>query len=275
MPQNARLLSLLPAAALAAACPGPNPVLADGSGDYSRGNDALTCLPNNDGVIEATEVNLRAGLAATYRVNPPGTLAPVDVAGRPIDGQLEWDMSSLAGEVVSVPLEAVSGAWFAELFPSADFAVGSDVSGDTLQVFRLEEDRLLLLGLVSRQPDITRLIYDTPIVALRFPLRLDDSWTAKSTVTNGRLGGLPVATEDTYEVKVDALGAVRLPYVKLDHSLKIQLHVTSHALGGATAAYYQHQWFHECYGEVARAVSQRDEASPTFSEAAELRRLSF
>jgi hypothetical protein len=34
-------------------------------------------------------------------------------------------------------------------------------------------------------------------------------------------------------------------------------------------------YFFECFGEVARATSQRDEPDPNFTEAAEVRRLGY
>ena len=257
-------------------CPGPNPILADG-GDLQRTADALACQPNNDGIIALSELAFAPGLAASYRVNPPGTLVDVDVAGTLVDGKLQWDFTSVASSsVVTIPVEAVtSGLWYAKHFPTASFAVGSDASGETLQIFRLEGSSLLLLGIASRRPDWTLLVYDQPVTSLRFPLEVGAVVSSKASANNGKLNGLPVATEDTYEVRVDAVGNVRLPFLTLQNSLRVLVSVTSRAVGGASATTRQAQWFHECYGEVARAISQRDESSAVFTRAVELRRLSF
>jgi hypothetical protein len=259
---------------LLAACPGPTPAL-DGGADFQRLGDSLSCQPNNDGVIDVAELKFLPNLSASYLVNPPGTLVDVDLEGAIVGGVREWDFSSTAGNVATVDVEPVDKLWFASRFPSATFALGSDVKAETLQVFRIEQDRLLLLGIASRKPDVTLMIYDTPILSLRFPLREGDSFDAKSTVTNGKLNGLPIATEDTYSVKIDAAGTVRLPFVKLQRSLRLRIVVTSKAVGGVSATVRQAQWFHECYGEVVRAVSQRDEAKDGFTKSVELRRLSF
>jgi hypothetical protein len=258
------------------ACPGPNPILPEAGGDLQRVQDTLACRPNNDGVIELSELAFSPGLSARYRVNPPGTLVDVDVAGKLVDGRLQWELTSMEGNLVTVPVEPVAAtAWYAPHFPGASFAVGSDAVGETLQLFRLEGSELLLLGLASRKPEATLMVYDKPVTSLRFPLRQGDSISSVGRVNNGKLDGLPIATEDTYQVTVDAIGSVRLPYLVLHNSLRVRIAVTSSAVGGARATVRQAQWFHECYGEVARAVSRRDEPSPDFTRATELRRLSF
>jgi hypothetical protein len=268
-------LPLLAALAFLPACPGPTPVY-DGGADFQRaGDSARICQPNNDGVIALSELSFVVGLGASYLVNPPGTLVDFDAAGQLLEGATEWDFSSTAGSVAAVKLEPVAGTWFAKHFPKATFAAGADIKAETLQVLSLDQGQLLLLGLASRQPDSTLMVYDTPIPSLRFPLRLGDSINAKSTVTNGRLGGMPIATEDTYDIKVDAQGTVRLPFLKLQRSLRISIAVQSKAVGGVTKGVRQLQWFHECYGEVVRAVSQSDEPELEFTKATELRRLTY
>lgn len=258
------------------ACPGPNPILPEAGGDLQHVPDTLACRPNNDGIIELSELAFHPGLSARYRVNPPGTLVDVDVAGKLVDGRLQWELTSMEGDLVTVPVEPVAAtAWYAPHFPGASFAVGSDALGETLQLFRLEGSELLLLGLASRKPEATLMIYDKPVTSLRFPLRQGDSMSSVGRVNNGKLGGLPIATEDTYQVTVDAIGSVRLPYLVLHNTLRVRITVTSSAVGGARVTVRQAQWFHECYGEVARAVSRRDEPSPDFVKAIELRRLSF
>ena len=259
-------------------CPGPNPIIPEAGGDYQRvQSDALSCLPNNNGTIELSKLAFPIGVNVPYRVNPPGTVVDVDVAGSTVDGVPHWDFTSLAGDVSSIKLEDATGFWFAKSFPSATFAVGSDITGDTLQVFRLDTsgNQLLLLGLASRKPDVTLMVYDTPVVSLRYPLKAGDSINSTGNVQNGKLRGLPIATTDTYAVKVDALGSLQLPNLKFDNTLRVLITVTSSAVGGAKATVRQAQWFHECYGELVRAVSQKDETNALFTKATELRRMSM
>jgi hypothetical protein len=260
---------------LLSACPGPTPVY-DGGADFQRAGDgAELCRPNNDGVIDRSELTFVVGLGASYLVNPPGTVVGFDPAGQLLEGATEWDFSSTAGERAAVKLEPIAGTWFAKHFPKGTFAAGADIKAETLQVLSLDQGQLLLLGLASRQPDSTLMIYDTPIPSLRFPLRLGDTINARSTVTDGKLNGMPIATEDTYDIKVDAQGTVRLPSLKLQRSLRVSIAVQSKAVGGVRRGVRQLQWFHECYGEVVRAVSQADEPAPEFGTATELRRLTY
>jgi hypothetical protein len=278
-PITPSLPALLPSLAvvLLAGCPGPNPVVPDARGDYQRMQDALSCLPNNNGTIELSKLAFPIGVNVPYRVNPPGTLVDVDVAGASVDGVLQWDFSSPEGDLANVKLEDVNGFWFAKSFPTATFAVGGDIKGETLQVFHLDTaaNQLLLLGLASRAPDVTLMIYDQPVLNLRYPLKAGDSFKATGTVQNGKLNGLPIATTDTYEVKVDAIGKLLLPTLKFDNTLRVLVTVTSSAVGGAKATVRQAQWFHECYGELVRAVSQKDESNALFTKATELRRMSM
>lgn len=259
-------------------CAGEDPLFRDtGVTDY-QAPDGLSCLPNGDGIISLDELAFRAGVKASYRVNQPGTQVGVNIAGEMVSGTTEWDFSSRSGNVFEAVLQPIDGAWYASHFPDADFAVASSAGGDTLQLLRVvggESGSLQLLGLASKQPDRTLMVYDTPLALLRFPMTLGDKYVTKGSVSNGKLDGLPIATEDTYSVSIDARGSVRLPFVKLHKALRVRLDVTSKAAGGATATSRQVQWFAECYGEVVRAVSKRDEPAADFSQAVELRRLTF
>ncbi len=278
--RNAATASLVLLVAALSACAGPNPVFSDGGQDFTLMDDTLTCLPDNDGTIQQHELNFIAGLTASYRSNPPNTLAGLDARGQLIDGKLEWDFSSPAGKIYKLKVERPADFWFAKHFPTGDIAMGVTVEDDTLQVLQLQQDRVLLLGLASRKPDTapghTLMIYDQPVVAMRFPLRrgLKFSSTGK-TKAGAVLKGLKLYTEDTYEIAINNEGVVRLPNLKLHRTLMIETKVTSNTMGGANRTTRQLQWFSECYGEVVRALSTADEKEPLFSKATELRRLSF
>lgn len=276
-PQEMSALVLALALALAGCSAGDDPLFADGGGGSDGGPlpDAANCLPNNDGVIDIDEVAFLPGLAVTYRINDPGSTVAIDVAGKTVGGGLEWDFSARDGVTFTTALEEVKDQWWAPLFPNASHAVPSDSSGKNLQVVQVDGNRLLLLGVVSRANDVTRLVYDKPVLFLRFPLKVGDSYSTTAQAPNGKLEGLPIATEDTYTVKIDALGTVRLPFVKLAKTLRIRVDVQTKAVGGVENSVKQVQWFHECYGEIARVVSKTGETQANFTEATEFRRLSF
>lgn len=261
---------------LAAGCPGPDPSYSDGAVDYTLVADSLGCLPDNDGVISRDELVFKAGLAASYRANPPGTLAPLSPKGKLVNGKVEWDFSSIDGVVVKLKVEQVTGTWFAKHFPSGNLAMVTTVKGDTLQVLQVESDRVLLLGLASRKPDYTLTIYDPPVTAMKFPLKKGLKFSSTSSLKDGsKINGLAVHTKDTYEVSINTEGVLRLPQLKLHRTLLIETKVTSRTLGGITATTHQLQWFSECYGEVVRALSQVNEKNMLFTKALELRRLAL
>lgn len=274
-----RSIPYLSATLLLLGCSGADPLFGDAGADFQQLPDSLSCLSNNDGVITMDELVFRAGVSVNYRVNPPGTLDSVDVDGTLEDGRRRWDHSSLKGQVAAVKVEPVAGAWFAKHFPDASFATGTDVKAGNLQVIRVDRSagRVQLLGLASRQPDRTLMVYSPPIQLLRFPLRVGLGYSSSGEVQNGKLGGLPIATSDTYQVQVDQQGTVVLPNLELRRSLRIKVRVTSRAVGGVVGVLVQHQWFHECMGEVVRTTSRlrTDGKPPDTGKATEYRRLSL
>lgn len=271
-----RGILILVAGLLLASCAGSDPTFNDGGGDYAMVRDTLSCLPDNDGDIEQSELVFQAGMAAKFRVNPPGTLDTLDAKGKLVDGKLEWDFSSVKGAVAQLKVESVSGTWFAKHFPTGDIAMITTAKGDTLQVLQLGPGRVLLLGLASRKPDHTLTIYDPPVVAMKFPLKVGQSFSSSASLKPGaKINGQPFTSKDTYQVSIKKEGAVRLPNLRLHRTLLIETLVTVKTVGGKSATTRQLQWFSECYGEVIRALSQIDEKQPYFTKAVELRRLAM
>jgi hypothetical protein len=258
-------------------------VLADSGGaDYEVTADQFSCKANNNGMIELDELLFEVGAAASYRVNPPGTLVPVENEGKLEKGKRVWDHSSVDGMVAPFKVEGIEGnAWYASHFPDASFVIGQDLKAETLQVLRLDKagNRVLLLGLVSRKPDWTLLIYQPPITIMRFPLKLGLKFTSSGEAQNGKLEGVAIATKDKYEVEVDAAGLVRMPTLELTHALRQKVRVQIDTVGGQVIHAFQYQWFQECFGEVVRTVAQptTDGTPPpdNFKKALEYRRLSF
>ena len=261
----------------AAGCAGPDPDFSDAGWDFGVAPDMLTCLPNNDGVIEQSELMFVLGLPpANYRANPPGTTVGINPAGQLINGKIEWDFSSLAGKIFKLKVEPVAGTWYAKHFPDGDIAMVTSIKADTLQILNVDSGKVYLLGLASRKPDHTLTIYDPPISAMRFPLRKGLKFTASSSLKIGsKIDGLPVTSKDTFEVSINTEGVLRLPNLKLHRVLLIETLVTSKTLGGVTNTTRQLQWFSECYGEVVRALSVINEKDALFKTATELRRLAL
>ncbi len=269
--------SLLVLSLVAAGCAGPDPDFSNHGWDFGVAPDMLSCMPNNDGIIDQSELLFTLGLPpANYRANPPGTTAGIDAAGKMVNGKLEWDFSSLAGQIFQLKVDPVAGTWYAKHFPAGDIAMVTSVKGDTLQILDIDSGKVNLLGLASRKPDQTLTIYDPPIAAMRFPLKKGLKFTATSSLKAGsKINGLPITTKDTYDVQIRTEGVLKLPHLKLHRVLLIETLVTSKTLGGVTNTTRQLQWFSECYGEVVRALSGINEKDALFKTATEVRRLAL
>lgn len=273
-------LVLLVLAAPIAACGPADPRVSPGSdgGFVPLPDSGLpACRGNNDGVVSRDEVVFAPGVEVRYRINPPDTLAPVDVQGqgRP-DGTHVWDFSSDAGDVVSLSLVEAGGQWFAPSFPGAQYAARLDPRTSVVGVYRADASEVDLLGAASEaETDGTLLRYDRPLPILRFPLRVGDSWSTEATVLDGRVGGTPVASRDRYDVTVDASGELRLGILTFARTLRVRVEVTQHFPAGPGTRRIQYLWLTECYGEVARITSQDGEVDPSFGQAVEYRRLGF
>ena len=262
-------------AGLGAGCFGTRLPTNDDAG-YGKGQDlALACNANNDGVLERSEIAFPIGATIRYLTNPPGTTVGVEPEGTQTGAGREWDMTSTAGEVLTLEIEPLADAWFAPSFPSATYATLADVGSDTLGVFRVTDSELLLLGFASRTPNQTLLVYDAPIATLRFPLKLGDGWVTGARVTNGTLRGQPFASTDTYQISVDAKGAVVLPYLRVENVLRVRVNLTQTVPGGVALTRIQHLFFRECTGELGRMVSPLGVTDPAFAEAVEFRRLAL
>jgi hypothetical protein len=237
---------------------------------YGHGPDLLpVCSGNNDGVIARGELQFPLGLPVRYLANPAGTTVTVNPSGP------QWDLTSTAGEVHELTLDAVAGQWFAGSFPNATYVTTADLGSGTLGIFRVTDDALLLLGFASVQPNQTLLIYDAPIASLHFPIRLGDSWVTGARIVNGTLNGAPFASSDTYRISVDTRGTAVLPFLSFDNTLRVHVELSQALPGGVAVTHIQQLFFHECYGELGRMVSNPGETDPAFTSAAEFRRLAL
>lgn len=234
---------------------------------------APPCVGDNDGKIDLDELRFITGVKVDYLFNPPGTTVNVDPDGLPSASPPEWDLTATEGVVHSIDLQPVENQWFASSFPGADYATVTDVSSGMLGIFKLDGNNLLLLGYASPEPNPqTLLVYDVPVISLRFPIRLGDSWISVGRIS-GMAQGQPIATVDTYEMSVDQRGTVDLPFLRFANALRVHAKVSVLLPGGIAQTKVQYILFHECYGELGRMVSQNNEVDDPFTTAAEFRRL--
>lgn len=240
----------------------------------------LDCIPNLDGVIEADELPLVLDTEVSYLVSPPGQLRTVDIEGEGEGTTRAWDWSVDLADDQLARIEAFSieDRWYANRFPPDAFIAPFD-DGSTETISRRDDDGLYVLGIASREPDPptgrTLLIYDQPIPLIRFPIETGTSYSVSANVEDAVFSGIPYAARDTYDVEVSAVGELRLPTLTFTQAHQVRVQLTIEPALGETTSVRQVSYFFECFGEVARATSQRDEPDPNFTEAAEVRRLGY
>jgi hypothetical protein len=232
-------------------------------------------------VIDRSELVFPLNLTVNYLVNPQGTPQSPQGTTAPVapDGQMaadgrEWDLTSTQGNVYPLTLLPVEGTWFASYFPTATYATTSDLTYGTLGIFEVTDTSLRILGFASPEPNQTLMVYTTPIDSLHFPVQQGDAWVSTGQIANGKLLGMPYASMDTYDIHVDESGTAVLPFLSFASTLRVHVQLTQQ-LAGPSVTRIQHLFFHECYGEVGRMVSQPGETDPSFTTAAEFRRLAL
>ncbi len=243
---------------------------------------ALPCVPNLDGKIESKELVPQVGIPATYLVSPAGKDRAVDVVGKTnAQGKTEWAFAAdfADDQVARLAAQKIDGKWYASSFASVanPVVVAIDVGDRTEGVYTQNEAGFFLHGVASTTPDApegkTLLVYSTPITLYRFPLQPGAAWTSVAEVKNGTLRGLPFASRDTYDVKVDGAGELGLPDFVLTQALRVRTNVTISPSAGKVTTQRQVGFIFECLGEVTRATSKLDEPEENFTVASEVRRL--
>lgn len=257
----------------------PEPLLA-----YTAATTGPSCVPNLDGVIDASELQPAFGVPAGYRISPAGATRVIDSTGQ-IDaaGHRVWDWSqSVAGDQLAhIAAEKLGNQWYAAEFAQGQFVVPFDPAGNTDAIYRQDDKGLYLLGLASHNPappeGKTLLPYAQPVLTLQLPLQVGAKWVAvgKTAAGKGVLHGLPFASVDTYSVSVDASGRLELPDITLTQALRVRTLVQVVPVAGITTTRRQVSYLFECLGEVARASSQNNEISDDFTAASEVRRLAL
>jgi hypothetical protein len=269
--------ALAAACALLSACapnvtPSPSP--------SSNPLDGISCTPNLDGRIDATEMPTVIGLAVSYVASPANVTRAVDLTGTgAISGTYSWDfgVSYADDDAIALEASALGGLWFQTSFPTADFVSPIDDAGTTLGVYQSSSSALLLLGIASASPtpasQKTLLVYQPPVVALQYPLSPGTHWSSTGVVSGGTLNGLPYDGQDLYDVTDDAVGALALHDFLFDQVHRVRTTVTTSPSAGKQIVTRQVDFLGECFGQIVHVVSQTNEPSVDFTTAAALRRL--
>lgn len=264
---------------LVSAC-GENRTIPDRAAYETPAVTPLSCVPNLDGRVEASELQAALGIPVHYLASPAGAGRPVNIPGATNSaGQRVWDLSNDYADdrVATLEASAVTGHWFASSFPAGQFVSALDLGGTVLGVYANDGSNLLLLGYASREESPstgkTLVVYGQPVAIYRFPLEAGKQWVSVGTVSNAIIRGLPFAGRDTYQVRVDAAGQLELPDVTFTQTLRVRTTATIEPAVGPAIVRRQVGWVFECYGEVARATAPDNEMNDDFTTTAELRRL--
>jgi hypothetical protein len=232
-----------------------------------------TCLPNHDGTITKDEVPIAAGLSATFRAAVGVTFATsgTDIGG----GKKNWDLAQMfTGDAPSlISTMPLAGLWFEADYPGATYAAKLSEKADSLGVFEVTSQSLLLRGLVSPQGGVqkTELTFTPPVVVLDFPLTAGKTWSTDSTVT-GYYSGVNVGFwSEKYTQVVDASGTLQTPFGDFD-VLRVRTTLVRLYLG-ITTTIRSFSFATECFGTVASITATDNEPNMEFSNVSELRRL--
>jgi hypothetical protein len=277
-----RLFSLASIVVLASSCEDNETPFPEKSPYQAVSPSGLPCVPNLDGKIHAWELTPQIGISAGYLVSPSGTDREVDLAGeRNVEGKLVWRLGVDYADdrVAKIEATALDDKWYASSFQLKEgvFVTPIDLGGSTEGVYTHDDTGIYLHGIASKVQDPpegkTLLVYSTPIALYKFPIEPGASWATTSEVKNATLRGLPFASRDTYEMKVDAAGELGLPDFVLTQALRVRTFVRIVPAAGQETTQRQTGFLFECLGEVARATSKLNEPNEGFTTASELRRL--
>jgi hypothetical protein len=268
--------------ALALAACEPNRTVPERDAFVPQAVQPLECVPNLDGRIEATEIRTAFGVPVRYLVNPVGARRPVDLAGvTDPAGRRIWQLSTdyADDQIATLQASRLDGKWYRASFPTGQFVAALDLGGSLEGVYANDGQTLTLLGYASARempPEgKTLVVYSTPIATFRFPLEPGKQWVTASEVRNATVRGLPYAGRDTYQIRIDGSGTLELPDVAFTQALRVRTTLSIEPAVGVPVIRRQVGFVFECFGEVARAVSQDNEMADDFTTTTELRRLGF
>lgn len=253
-----------------------------------------SCVPADDGVLEAADVPVLVGAVVSYRVNAVGAVVAVpSLAGSPCPAGLCWDFSApQAGDTVEAdPVRAIGDFWFADAYPADAVVVPIDARTGDLAVYRKTDQAFLMLGLASEEEDVTALVYDPPVTILAFPFQKGSTWQTLEARADGLFEGsvYPDAYGNhvvhTYEFVVNGRGQVTVPAGTFPaFRLLLDLTMEARNLWGIpyeipglaeTKRVKVYDFLAECVGLVARVRSTDGELATFFDQATEYKRLGF
>jgi hypothetical protein len=247
------------------------------------------CRPNHDGVVTRAELPLAAGFEASFR-------STTDVTGFRTEPACEasgcvWDLVTVDGVTAERAYDTLplAGRWFGDepAFAGATYVAELGELAVTwfffdvcrqrqLGVFRLTDDALLLLGVVSeREADGTLLVYDPPVPVLRLPLALGATWTLETRARGPLCNSLfDYAIDQTLTAEVDAVGDVVTPYGRFADVLRVNTLLERHlGIGVLPTTVRTHAFVTECFSTVATIRSAEGVDTAEFDDVAEVRRL--
>lgn len=239
----------------------------------------LECVPNLDGKIAADELIVGFDTPVSYRINPANEDRTVDLVGLVDDNDVRvWDWSQdTDDQELEVVAASPSDRWYADSFPDGEFVASLDAGGLVEGVYSRTSAGVFLLGYASPEeapPEgKTLVVYTEPVAIYRLPLEVGDEWISIGEVRNATVRDLPYAGQDVYTNRVDASGELWLPELRFDQVLRVRTDLTVSPSVGTGFTRKQVGYVFECFGEVARAVSEDNETNDNFSTAVEVRRL--
>lgn len=230
-----------------------------------------SCVPNRDGQLTADELPIAYGATLAYYASPTGASRTIATGGT------TWDLAEERpdDEVVALGPVQLGAQWYAAAFPAGQFA--TDAGGGLDGIYHQDDRALWLDGLASQTDGAAKTLvrYAQPVALLRFPLADGAAYSATADIPDGVIAGLPFIGTDTLEVDATS-GVLDVPYVRFSPALRVRLQVTRRPSTGTPVVGKRTTLFlFECFGEVARAESRQDEASPDFTSAAYLRRFAL
>jgi len=247
-----------------------------------KGDVGPTCTGNKNDKIEREEMPIAAGTGIKYTV---GTKIDVDLKGKVVGGRTQWDLTANAADDApyTANLEPLTG-WVVN---DKDFKTGTYMAlldpliadySDFYGIFKATPTSLDLLGVGSKaaSPNDNRVVYDTPIQTLRFPIAPGDSFLSESSST-GHVAQYPLVTlwnHESYKTDVLAAGDLKLPSLTLPVVLvRTYFEQFSYYTGPLviTASKTTFNFISECYGIVA-SVKVKNEVKDLGTVTAEERR---
>jgi hypothetical protein len=259
---------------------GGHTLRADAGGPVDAGPHGGLCPHVDDDTLTSQELPLAMGVPIRLTESRSDGGVPVDLMGDlDPDGGTVWRLDGpLPGDhPVTMTAQPLDGYWFGSHFADGGYVAPLDGTGELLGVFRRTDTALEMLALVSREADKTRINYDPPVMVLKLPLALHDSYTSVVRAS-GTLDGNPFfSSTDTYQTKADARGTLVTPggtypvlRVRIVLDVSIPMAVWPFELN---YHYVRYSFMTPCYGQVAHVASREGEQTLLFTQAAEVRRV--